>query len=888
MSCLPRSVLTFLLVTLAVTTVRAQQPQSLPFMDSALPLDQRVHDLISRMTVEEKVQQTRDHAPAIPRLGVPKYDWWNEGLHGVAFAGTATNFPQVIGMAATWDAPLVHAMAQTISTEARAKYNQAMRDNDHEMFFGLTFWAPNINIFRDPRWGRGQETYGEDPYLTGRMGVAFISGMQGDDPNYLRVVSTPKHFAVHSGPELTRHRANVDISTHDLEDTYLPAFRAAVTEAHAQSVMCAYNAIDGAPACASNMLLRDHLRNDWHFDGYVVSDCAAIADINTGHHFAPDMAHAAAAAVKAGTDLECGFGNGQAFPALVDAVRQNLITEAELDTALTRLFRARFRLGMFNPPSSYAYGRIPMSEDNSPEHRQLSLQAAKESIVLLKNEGRILPLKPGTQRIAVVGPEAELVQSLQGNYNGPPQSPVFPLAGIEKQYPGAHIAYAQGSTLVDGFAVPIERTALHPAIGSGDGLTGEYFNATTFSGKPILTRVDHTINFNWDKFAPISGLERNNYSVRWTGTFTPPAPGTYRLGVHVNYCYACENAEGFHLYLDGKLLVESSAHTGERGQVIDAPITFTDTQPHALRLEYLHGTGSAGIDLTWQAPAEALRAQAVAAAQRSDVTIAFVGLSPSLEGEEMPVKLEGFTGGDRTAITLPAAQEDLLKALATTGKPLIVVLQNGSALAVDWAQEHASAILEAWYPGEEGGNAIAATLAGDNNPAGRLPLTFYASLDQLPAFDDYSMQHRTYRYFTGKPLYGFGYGLSYTTFSYTQLKAPTSPSKAGDSIEIETDVTNTGKLAGDEVAELYLTQPSGFETPHRELAGFQRLHLAPAESKHITFTLDPRSLGQVDQQGNRVILPGDYNVSVGGAQPGEGASIQTAHFTITGNAELPK
>ena len=882
-----RRLLSVLAITLSGLSLHAQQP--LPFNDTSLPLDQRVHDLVSRMTLEEKVQQMRDHAPAIPRLGVPKYDWWNEGLHGVAFAGTATNFPQVIGMAATWDAPLVHQMAQTISTEARAKYNQAMRDDDHEMFFGLTFWAPNINIFRDPRWGRGQETYGEDPYLTGRMGVAFVTGMQGDDPQYLRVVSTPKHYDVHSGPESTRHRANVDVSAHDLEDTYLPAFRAAVTEGHAQSVMCAYNAIDGTPACANTMLLRDHLRNDWHFDGYVVSDCAAVADINTGHHFAPDMAHAAAAAVKAGTDLECGFAQGQAFPALVDAVHQNLITEADLDTAVTRLFRARFRLGMFDPPASYAYGRIPMSEDNSPAHRALSLQAAEESIVLLKNDRGTLPMKPGTQRIAVVGPEAELVQSLQGNYNGPPQQPVSPLAGITARYPNAHIAYAQGSTLVEGFAVPIERTALHPATGNGDGLTAEYFNATSFTGQPVLTRVDPTINFNWDKFAPVAGLARNNYSVRWAGTLTPPAPGTYRLGVRINYCYACENAEGFHLYLDGKLLVESSSKpTGERGQVLDAPITFADTRPHTIRLEYLHATGSAGIDLTWQAPAEALRAQAVAAAKTSDVTIAFVGLSPSLEGEEMPVKLEGFAGGDRTAIALPAAQEDLLKALAATGKPLIVVLQNGSALAVNWAQQHAAAVLEAWYPGEEGGNAIAATLAGDNNPAGRLPLTFYASLDQLPAFDDYTMQHRTYRYFTGKPLYSFGYGLSYTTFAYTPLQTPTTAVNAGEPVTLEADVKNSGAVAGDEVAELYLTQPAGFETPHRELAGFQRVHLAPGESRHLRFTLDPRSLGQVNEQGTRVILPGTYTVSLGSTQPGEGVATQTATFAITGHAELPK
>src|ERR1039458_8464510 len=413
-------------VLAASLRVAAQQP--LPFMDTAVPVDRRVDDLIGRMTLEEKVQQMRDHAPAIPRLGVPKYDWWNEGLHGVAFAGYATEFPQVIGMGATWDAPLVHRMGEIISTEARAKYNEAIRLNQHEMFFGLTFWAPNINIFRDPRWGRGQETYGEDPFLTGRMGVAFVTGMQGDDPGHPRVVSTPKHFAVHSGPESTRHRANVDVSEHDLEDTYLPAFRAAITEAHAQSVMCAYNAIDGAPACANTMLLRDHLRNDWHFDGYVVSDCAAVADVNTGHHYAPDMAHAAAAALKAGTDLECGYGEGQAFAALVDAVHQQLATEADLDKALQRLFRERFDLGMFDPPASYAFGRIPLAENNSPEHRALALQAARESMVLLKNNAGAQIGRAHVRRIAVVGPTAELVQSLQGNYNAPPPDPVYPIA----------------------------------------------------------------------------------------------------------------------------------------------------------------------------------------------------------------------------------------------------------------------------------------------------------------------------------------------------------------------------------------------------------------------------------------------------------------------------
>jgi beta-glucosidase len=879
------------LLTLTLARAQAQQPsspQAAPYMDPSLPLEKRVDDLIGRMTLEEKVSQMRDHAVAIPRLGVPKYDWWNEGLHGVAFAGTATNFPQVIGMAATWDTDLVHQMAQTISTEARAKYNEAMRNNDHEMFFGLTFWAPNINIFRDPRWGRGQETYGEDPFLTGRMAVAFVSGMQGEDPKYLKVVSTPKHYAVHSGPEPLRHGFNVNASPHDLEDTYLPAFRAAVTEAHAQSVMCAYNAIDDAPACANTMLLRDHLRNAWHFDGYVVSDCAAVADVNTGHHYAPDMAHAAAAALKAGTDIECGFNQGQAYPALVDAVHQKLVTEAELDTALRRLFRARFKLGMFDPPSSYEYGQIPFSEDNSPEHRQLSLKAARESIVLLKNADHTLPLKANVAKIAVIGPTAELVQALQGNYNGPPPSPVYPLEGIETRFSSANVSYRQGSTLVEGFAMPIEHTALRPASGSGYGLTGEYFASHDMTGEPVRRRVDRNVNFNWDKVVPVQGLQRNNFSVRWSGTFTPPAPGEYKLGVRVNYCYACENAEGFRLYLDDKLLVQSTpGKTGERGAVIDATIPFSDTDAHPIRLEYFHGTGSAGIDLSWQAPAAALRDEAVKVAQQADVVIAGVGLSPSLEGEEMPVKLEGFSGGDRTSIDLPAAQEELLKALAATGKPLVVILQNGSALAVNWAQEHANAVLEAWYPGEEGGTAIAETLAGDNNPAGRLPLTFYSSLKQVPPFTEYSMKGRTFRYFSDKPLYGFGYGLSYTSFEYSGLNVA-SQVKAGAAVTVEGDVKNTGSMAGDEVVELYLVQPKAFETPLRVLAGFKRVHIAAGETAHVKLTIDPRSLGQVDAKGNRVIVPGEYTVALGGAQPDEAASVQTGKFNVSGKADLPK
>lgn len=859
-----------------------------PWMDSSLPVSQRVDSLIGQMTLEEKVQQMRDHAPAIARLGVPKYDWWNEGLHGVAFSGYATNFPQVIGMASTWDDALVHRMGETVSTEARAKYNEAMRQDDHEMFFGLTFWAPNINIFRDPRWGRGQETYGEDPFLTGRMGIAFVTGMQGDAPKFLKLVSTPKHYAVHSGPESTRHRANVDISVHDLEDTYLPAFRATVTEAHPESIMCAYNSIDGAPACANKVLLQEHLRDAWHFNGYVVSDCAAVADINTGHHYSPDMAHAAAAAVQAGTDLECGFAGGQAYPALVDAVRQHLIAESELDTSLRRLFTARFRLGMFDPPSSYAYGQIPFSENNSDAHRALSLQASRESMTLLKNDKSILPLKAGNSRLAVVGPTAELVQSLQGNYNGPPPNPVYPFNGIAKRFGAGNVSYAMGASLAEGFSMPIEHTALRPSAGSAEfGLKGEYFASKDLSGKSVLTRTDETINFNWDKVVPISGLQRNNFSVRWSGVFTPPAPGDYKLGVRINYCYACENSEGFRLYLDDKLLLESGKiPTGERGEAPLVPIHFSDAKPHTIRVEYLHAEGSAGFDLTWIAPAAALREEAVAVAKKADVIVACLGLSPSLEGEEMPIKLDGFSGGDRTAIDLPATQDELLKALIATGKPVIVVLENGSALAVNYAAEHAAAILEAWYPGEEGGTAIADTLAGDNDPAGRLPVTFYRSLDQLPQFDDYSMKQRTYRYFAGKPLFPFGFGLSYSTFAYSGLKIATPKLRAGDPVTVEADVKNTGSSAGDEVAELYLQQPHSEVSPRLALAGFKRVHLDPGQSTHVSFTLDPRSLGQVTAEGDRMIEPGEYKVYVGGSQPEQ--MDRAMSFVVQGSKSLPK
>jgi beta-glucosidase len=867
---------------LAQTPALGPTPTNAPYLDPSLPVEQRVSDLVARMTLEEKISQMADHSAAIPRLSVPKYDWWNESLHGVAFGGYATNFPQVIGMAATWDTDLVHQMAETISTEARAKYHQAMREDHHEMFFGLTFWAPNVNIFRDPRWGRGQETYGEDPFLTGRMAVAFVTGMQGNDPKHLKLVSTPKHFAVHSGPELLRHTFNVKVTPHDLEDTYLPAFRAAVTEAHAQSVMCAYNAIDGFPACASSPLLQDHLRDGWGFDGYVVSDCGAVADVSGGHKFAPDYAHASAAAIKAGTDLECQYRQWAAFTELPNAVKQGLVAEADLDRAVKRLFAARFRLGMFDPPESYAYGRIPVSEVNSAEHRQLALKAANEAIVLLKNQRGFLPLSPSIRKIAVIGPTAELVQSLQGNYNGTPPEPVSPIAGIERRFKDAKVLYAQGASLAEGMAVPIAHTALRTADGR-EGLTGEYFSTPDLTGKPATVRVDRTVNFNWDKAIPAPGLQRNNFSVRWTGTLTPPAAGDYKIGARVNVCYACESNEQFRVYVDDRL-----AATAEEGKT-EALLHFDSAKPRAVRVEYLHGTNAAGIDLTWQAPAAAQLSEAVAAAKEAEVVIALVGLSPQLEGEEMiGVSLEGFKGGDRTDIRLPKTQRDLLEALKATGKPLVIVLTSGSALAVPDEHQLATAVLEAWYPGEEGGTAIAQTLAGDNNPAGRLPLTFYASTDQLPPFEDYSMANRTYRSFSGKPLYGFGYGLSYSAFEYSNPRLSSSSVQAGDPVAVEVDVKNVSKRAGDEVVQLYLTQPKAALTPLRTLAGFARVHVEPGQTSHVKVQVDPRTLGQVNETGERVILPGTYTVAIGGAQPAEFAGTVTATFSVTGSKTLPR
>jgi beta-glucosidase len=717
---------------------------SMAYKDTSLPLEQRVNDLVSQMTLEEKVSQLGNNSPAIPRLGVPAYNWWNEGLHGVARAGNATVFPQAIAMAATFDTPLMHSVADVISTEFRAKYYEYLHpDGSADWYKGLTAWSPNINIFRDPRWGRGQETYGEDPYLTSRMSVAFVTGLQGDDPKYIKVVATPKHFAVHSGPESTRHTVDVKASRHDMEDTYLPAFRATVIEGKAESVMCAYNSLNGQPACANSTLLHEHLRKDWGFQGYVVSDCGAATDVfgPQYHHYTATPAEGIAAAFSTGMDVICGdYRNHMtAEPeATIAAVRQGLLPESDIDRALRRLFTARFKLGMFDSKADNPYSKITPADNDTGAHRLLALQMAREAMVLLKNKDGFLPVKAAPKNIAVIGPDADDLDALVGNYNGTPSQPVTVLTGIRKRYPDAKVTYVRGTELVASAA--------------------------------------------------------NN-----------------------------------------------------------------------------------GAD------------QAVEAARNADLVVVVEGLSPRIEGEEMKVDAEGFSGGDRTSLNMPAPQEQLLENVFAVGKPTVLVLMNGSAMSINWADEHLPAIIEAWYPGEEGGTAVAGLLAGDFSPSGRLPVTFYKSVDQLPAFDDYSMSKRTYRYFEGEPLYPFGYGLSFTNFTYSDPSAVVAPN--GDAT-VSVNVTNNGVMTGDEVVQLYLTHPGVPGAAIRALKGFQRIHLDQGKKQQVTFILHDRDLSTVDPNGKRQIVPGKVEVWIGGGQPVERsglpktAGVQT-EFTILNSATLP-
>ena len=854
-----------------------------PWLDTSRSFEDRAAALVAQMTLEEKAAQMQNDSPAIERLGLPAYDWWNEALHGVARAGGATVFPQAIGMAATFDVPLMDEVSRTISDEARAKHHEFARNGQHGRYQGLTFWSPNINIFRDPRWGRGQETYGEDPYLTSRMGVSFVRGLQGVAPDgsplpesqggrYRKLDATAKHFAVHSGPEADRHTFDVHPSRRDLWETYLPAFEALVKEGDVAAVMGAYNRVYGESASASPMLTGEILRGQWGFDGYVLGDCWAIVDIWKNHRIVATSEEAAALAVKNGTELDCGSTYAEAIPV---AVRKGLLAEAEVDAALTKLMTARMRLGMFDPDADVPWARTPYTLNQAPAHDALARKVAQESIVLLKNEG-VLPLSKNLRRLAVIGPTADDTMALLGNYYGTPADPVTILRGIREAAPGMEVVYARGTDLVEGREDPaatplIEAQYLRPSPDSRErGLRGEYFRNKDLAGEPVLVRVDPQIGFRWDRGSPTDNLmargeagpdnavPNENFSIRWSGQLLPPVSGRYRLEAGAN--------DGFRLYVDGRAVLDHW-QDAERLRADSVELDLEGGRAYDIRLEYYEGERDAAVRLAWDLPgARPPFEEAVEAARGADAVVFVGGLTGDVEGEEMTVDFPGFAGGDRTDIRLPATQQRLLEVLHATGKPVVLVLTTGSALGIDWAKAQLPGILVAWYPGQRGGNAVADVLFGDVSPAGRLPVTFYSAEEQLPAFDDYAMAGRTYRYFGGEPLFPFGHGLSYTTFDYSGLRLDRARAGADDTLTATVTVRNTGQRAGDEVVQLYLRPLSpARERPLRELRGFQRVHLAPGESRELRFAVTPaRDLRHYDEAaGAYAVDPGRYAVEVG-------------------------
>lgn len=834
-------------------------------MDSSKSFEERADDLLSRMTLQEKVDFMRFDSPAIDRLGIPAYNWWNECLHGVARAGLATVFPQAIGMSAMWDSQEMFDIANAISDEARAKYHKFVSEGKRGIYQGLTYWTPNINIFRDPRWGRGMETYGEDPYLTGELAVPFIKGLQGDDKKYLKLVATAKHFAVHSGPESTRHSFDVMPSARDMAETYTPHFKKTVEEAGVYSVMCAYQRLNGAPCCGSKFL-ESLLRDKWGFEGYIVSDCWAIRDFweKDAHNVVNTVEEAAAMAVKAGTDLNCG----ESYPHLVEAVKMGLISENELNVSVKRLIIARMKLGQFDDDKKVKYSKIPYSVLDSKEHQALALDAARKSMVLLKNENNILPLSKNLKKVAVIGPNADDLEVLLGNYNGYPSQPKTPLKGIREKLPQAEVVFAQGCELAAGLpyfeAIPQSVLYTDKSM-TTKGLKAEYFDNISWMGKPAHTRTDANVDFIWWTKAPFKNMKYDAFSVRWTGYLVPETTGDYALGA--------EGFSGFNLYLDDKLVkdYEDEHHPRKEYEMVK----LVAGKKYKIKLEYFQNkTEYSLMRLLWSTPKTNLQQQAIDVAKTSDVVILCMGLSPLLEGEEMKVKVEGFAGGDRVDIKLPDTQTELIKEIYKLGKPTILVLLNGSALAFNWENQNIPAILEAWYPGQAGGTAIADILFGDYNPAGRLPVTFYKSIEQIPEFDNYDMRGKTYRYFNGTPLYEFGYGLSYTTFEY-QMVSATNKVKAGQNINVKVKVKNTGKLAGDEVVQLYVSLPeSKLTVPVRSLQGFKRIHLKAGETKEVSFTLKPDQFSATDDQGISKVLPGKVMISVGGKQP-DAESLKT-------------
>jgi beta-glucosidase len=822
---------------------------NVPFKDTNLTVDVRVNDLVSRMTLEEKVSQMVYNSPAIERLGIPEYNWWNEALHGIARNGIATVFPQAIGLAATWDTDLMLRISTVISDEARAKYNKAISKNKRGIYQGISLWSPNINIFRDPRWGRGMETYGEDPYLTGEMGVQFVKGLQGNDPNYLKTIATPKHLAVHSGPEPDRHTFNALVSDYDLRETYLPHFKKCVVEGQAYSVMCAYNRFRGDACCGSNLLERQILREEWGFKGIIVSDCWAVPDMYHFHKIANSPEEAASVAVKAGTDLECG----NAYPSLIKGVKNGLITEDEINVSVKRVYTARFKLGMFDPPENVPYSKL--NDVDTKENKWVALEAARKSIVLLKNEKNMLPLKKEIKTVVVLGPNANDVEVLLGNYNGFPSDPVTPLQGIKDKLKNANVIYERGCELAENmpsFEVVEESYFFTSNNKRQKGLVGEYFNNRDFTGEPAFKRIDGKIDFAWWDGAPDEKFDPDNFGVRWTGVIIPDKSGKYALGGY--------GFNGFRIYFEDTLLVNFDGEFDPVKTYKD--LNLTAGKAYKIKIEYYRKLRYSFMQLIWSVPDEDCEERAIEAAKKADAVVMVMGLSPRLEGEEMKVEVKGFKGGDRLTLDLPETQSNLIKKISSLGKPIVLVLLNGSAVSVNWENEHIPAIIEAWYPGQSAGTAIADVLFGDYNPSGRLPVTFYKSVNQLPSFNDYKMSNRTYRYFKGEPLYPFGFGLSYTSFSYDNIRLTRNEISSTDTTVVSVEVSNTGIVPGEEVVQLYIKADKD-SNAIKTLKGFQRVSINPSETKNVLFKIIPEELSRwIDGKGFSV-EPDRYTLMIG-------------------------
>lgn len=847
--------LTVGVLSLLLATSCSEKRQDYPFRNPDLPVEERIEDLLSRLTPEEKVGQMMHQTPAIERLGIPAYDWWNEALHGVARAGQATVFPQAIAMAATFDDDALHETFTMVSDEARAKYHRYQQDKEYDRYKGLTFWTPNINIFRDPRWGRGMETYGEDPYLTERMGLAVVKGLQGDDPNYFKTHACAKHYAVHSGPEWNRHEFDVSVSPRDLHETYLPAFETLVKEGNVQEVMCAYNRFEGKPCCSSDKLLIDILRNSWGYDRIILSDCGAIDDFwqkderTPRHETHPDAESASADAVLNGTDLECGGS----YRALNKALKDGKISEEALNVSLRRLLKGRFELGMFDPDDRVPYSKIPYSVVESPKHIAQAQDMARKSMVLLKNKNNTLPLSKNLKKIAVVGPNAADSTMLWSNYNGFPSHTVTILDGIRKKVPGTEVVYELGCNHTNDFV--IVDLGNHITSAAGQGFACEYFNNMDFEGEPVYKGIAKELRYTTGgntQFAPNVNLTQ--FTARFHGTFEAPETGEVEFKISGN--------DAFRLFIGEEKVGEvwENEYGAERTYTLNAEAG----KKYPVKVEYMQRLGSAELNLLIGKRTAVDYKGTADKVKEADVIIFAGGISPRLEGEEMPVYVEGFKKGDRTNIELPKVQKEMIKALKATGKPIVYVVCTGSALALNWEEANIDAILNAWYGGQEGGTAVADILFGDYNPSGRLPITFYKSVDQLPDFQDYNMQGRTYRYMTQEPLYPFGYGLSYTTFDFRNAKLSQNKIAKDQSVTLSLDIANTGQTDGDEVAQVYIKNPNDPKGPLKALKAFKRVNVKAGSTQQVSIELEPKAFQSFnDQTQTMEVRPGKYKVLYG-------------------------